>query len=116
MNRMARRIVNVGLAEKPIDMEELEELLTIFEEKLRSRIEEALGRRLEELDLVVKADVEEGGLLSVNVDVRATGRFIAPLSYDEVLAEAIDEAAKWLEERLRSRRASGEGKETSGVS
>lgn len=100
---MARETV-VGLEERPLGLEELEALLEGFEERLRRRLRRALGRRLEELELVVEAELaEDGRRLRIRVDARAAGRLIAPFSYDEVLAEAIDEAAEWLERRLRSR-------------
>ncbi len=106
------REVDVGLQEAPLTPEELERLLTGFEERIRRALRRRLGRRLEELEILVEAVLLEGGRgLRVRVDARARGRQIAPLSYDEVLAEAIDEAARWLEEALRSRRDAGESKE-----
>jgi hypothetical protein len=104
----------VGLEERPLSEEELVELLEEFEEWLRKGVVKRLRRRLEQLDLVVEAELLEGGRrLRLRVDARAAGRLIAPFSYDEVLAEAIDEAARWLEQRLRSRGlAEGSGEAT----
>jgi hypothetical protein len=111
------RIVRVGLESKPLTLEELESLLLGFERVLRETLEDRLGRRLEHLDIVVQADLSpDGRELRLSVDVRATGRLIAPLSYDEVVAEAIDAAARWLERRLRARVAEGEGEGDSGAS
>ncbi len=106
---MPRAIV-VGLDRKPLSEEEAEQLLLEFESKLREYLEERLGRRLESLDVIVEGELSpDGREFRVSVDVRATGRLIAPLSYDEVVAEAIDAAARWLERKLRSRVAEGEG-------
>jgi len=100
------RAVDVGLGERPLTPEELEELLEGFERRLLRALRRRLGRRLEELDVVVEAELSpDGRSLRVRVDARAAGRLIAPLSYDEVLAEAIDEAGRWLQERLLQRRA-----------
>ena len=99
------REVDVGLGEAPLSPEELEELLEGFEERILSYLRKRLGRRLDELDLVVEASLSEGGRrLSLRVDLRAAGRLIAPFSYDEVLAEAVEEAGGWLQEQLRKRR------------
>ncbi|ABM80436.1 hypothetical protein [Hyperthermus butylicus] len=104
------RVIDVGLGKKPLSLEELEEILGEVERMLSRELEERLGRRLEELDIVVEGVLSpDGRNLQILIDVRATGRLIAPLSYDEVVAEAIDAAAKWLERRLRSRLAKGEG-------
>ncbi|MET1101417.1 MAG: DUF3194 domain-containing protein [Pyrodictiaceae archaeon] len=97
-----RKFVDVKLRLKPLSVEEAEDILVGLEERIRSFLVKKLRRRLDELDIIVKADYE-GGELTVNVDVRVVGRVIAPLSYDEVVAEAIDEAARWLEAKLRSR-------------
>jgi len=106
------REVDVGLREAPLTPEELEHLLSGFEDRIRRVLRRRLGRRLEELEIVIQAELTGGGRgLRVRVDARARGRQIAPFSYDEVLAEAIDEAARWLEEALRSRRDAAEGRE-----
>ena len=111
------RIVRVGLESKPLTVEEAELLLTEFERVLRETLEDRLGRRLEHLDVVVEAELSPNGReLRLSVDVRAAGRLIAPPSYDEVVAEAIDAAARWLERRLRARVAKGEGEGDSGTS
>jgi len=111
------RVIDVGLSRKPLTPEEVEDLLLGFERVLREFLEERLGRRLEHLDITVEAEVSpDGKSLRVAVDVRATGRLIAPLSYDEVVAEAIDAAARWLEHRLRSRVAEGEDERVHGAS
>ncbi|ALL02031.1 hypothetical protein Pyrde_1988 [Pyrodictium delaneyi] len=100
------RIVSVGLEEKPLTPEELEKLLAGVERIVSKHLERVLRRRLEELDLIVEGELSpDGKSLRINIDVRVTGRLIAPLSYDEVVAEAIDEAARWLEEQLRARMA-----------
>jgi ribosome-associated translation inhibitor RaiA len=109
--------VRVGLEFKPLTLEEVEELLSGFEQVLRESLEEKLGRRLESLDVIVEAELSpDGKELNLSVDVRATGRLIAPLSYDEVVAEAIDAAARWLERKLRARMAKGKGKGDSRAS
>ena len=107
---MGKRVVELGIAGK-LTSEELEELLLEFEKIIRRDIEQKLRRRLDELEVIVEGEIEEDGKLNVRVDVRATGRVIAPLSYEEVLAEAIEKAARWLETELRSRVARREGKE-----
>jgi len=102
---LGRREAVVGLGESPLGVEEAAALLEEFEERLWRHLRRRLGRRLEELEVVAGAELLEGGRrLRVWVDARAAGRLIAPFSYDEVLAEAIDEAARWLERRLRERR------------
>ena len=112
---MARE-VRVGLSERPLGEEELALLLEGFEERLRRAVARRLGRRLEELEVLVDAVLEDGGRrLRVRVEARAAGRLIAPFSYDEVLAEAIDEAARWLEQRLRERGVAEGGGEAGGA-
>jgi len=112
---LGKRVVEIGIAGK-LTSDELEELLLEFEKIIRRDIEQKLRRRLDELEVIVEGEIEEDGKLNVRVDVRATGRVIAPLSYEEVLAEAIEKAARWLEAELRSRVARGEGKEATGGS
>lgn len=112
---MGKRVVELGIAGK-IASEELEELLLEFERIIRRDIEQRLRRRLDELEVIVEGEIEENGKLNVRVDVRASGRVIAPLSYEEVLAEAIEKATRWLEAELRSRVAKRESKEASGGS
>jgi hypothetical protein len=106
------REVDVGLSEEPLDSEEALALLEMFEERLVRVLRKKLGRRLQDLDLVIEAELDEGGRrLSLRVDLRAAGRLIAPVSYDEVVAEAIDEAARWLQEQLLRRRGAKGGSE-----
>lgn len=106
------RVVEVGLSERPLSVEELEELLVGFERRVLGFLRRRLGRRLEDLELVVDAELSpDGRRLSLRVEARAVGRLIAPLSYDEVLAEAIEEAGRWLQERLLRRGGVGEGGE-----
>jgi len=109
---LGKRVVELGIAGK-ITPEEFEELLLEFERIVRRGIEQRLRRRLDELEVIVEGEIEENGKLNVRVDVRASGRVIAPLSYEEVLAEAIEEAARWLEAELRSRVVERESKEAS---
>lgn len=109
---LGKRVVELGIAGK-IAPEEFEELLLEFERIVRRGIEQRLRRRLDELEVIVEGEIEENGKLNVRVDVRASGRVIAPLSYEEVLAEAIEEAARWLEAELRSRVVERESKEAS---
>ncbi len=110
------RVVEVGLAERPLDPAKLEELLVGFEERLRKGVERRLRRRLRSMSILVKAELLEGGRrLQLWVEAEAAGRLIAPFSYEEVLAEAIDEAARWLEERLRARRDEAAGREAAGA-
>jgi len=104
------RIVEIGVRGR-VSEELLEELLAGFEEVLRRSITERLKRRLRELDIIVQGEIEEDGTLRVRVDVSARGLPIPPLSYDEVLAEAIKEAERWLESELRARVAGGGGGE-----
>jgi len=107
---LGKRVIELGIAGK-ITSEELEELLLEFEKLIRKAIWQRLRRRLDELEVVVEGEIEDNGGLNVRVDVRISGRVIAPLSYEEVLAEAIEKAARWLEAELRSRVAKREGKE-----
>jgi ribosome-associated translation inhibitor RaiA len=104
---LGRKYAEVGLSEKPLTLEELESLLVMFESRILDYIRRRLGRRVEDLDLVINAELsEEGRVLRLTVDVRASGRQIAPISYDEVLAEAIEDAARQLESELKKRRRS----------
>ena len=90
--------------------DELEELLAGFEERLLAHLGRRLGRRLRGLSVIVGASLEDGGRrLELRVEVSAEGRQIAPLSYEELLAEAIEEAAGWLEARLKKRGGGGAG-------
>jgi len=110
------RVISVRLEEHPLSDEELEQLLLELERRVRSAIERRLRRRLDELDIVITADLKNGGRgLDLLVDVRAVGRIVAPMSYDEIVAEAIDEAVNWLAETLHSRRAQKSGKGDDGA-
>ncbi len=115
-DRAMARVVEIGFSRHPLSLDELEELLVEFEERIRSSIRKKLKRRIDELEIVVEADIASDGTLTVRVDTRVTGRFIAPYSYDEVVAEAIDEAASWLEERLRERVAAKASREATNTS
>ncbi|BEP18477.1 hypothetical protein PYJP_18290 [Pyrofollis japonicus] len=102
------KTISVGLEENPINEDELEEILVELEKRIRSVLEDKLRRRLDELEIIISGELRRGGReLDIVVDVKATGRVVAPFSYDEVIAEAIDGAVKWLEERLRMRGARG---------
>lgn len=110
------RVVSVGLEKKPLSPEELERLLSGVERVIAEALERRLRRRLDEMDVIVEGELSPNGRsLKVYIDVRVTGRLIAPLSYDEVVAEAIDEAGRWLYEQLRSRAAEGEDEEDAGA-
>ncbi len=113
---MGKRVVELGLRGVRLSEEELEELLAEFEERVRGFIEERAGKRVDELEVVIEGEYREGVGLDVRVDVRVTGRLIAPYTYDELVAEAIEEAARWLERRLRARVAEGEGAQDTGTS
>ncbi len=107
---MGKKYAEVGLSKRPLTLEELEDLLVMFESRILGYIRKKLGRRVEDLDLVINAELfEEGRVLRLTVNIRALGRQIAPISYDEVLAEAIEDAAKYLESELKKRGRSGEG-------
>ncbi len=110
---MPRRVVELGVRGR-IGEEELEELLSGFEEVLRRGVTERLRRRLRELDILVEGEVAEDGTLRVRVDVSARGLPVPPLTYDEVLAEAIREAEGWLESELRARVAGRGGGKAHG--
>ncbi|RUM46803.1 MAG: hypothetical protein DSY37_04395 [Hyperthermus sp.] len=103
-----RRVVDVGLSCKPLSVDELEALLEGVEERVRGVLRRILGRRLTGFEITVEGRLYgDGKGLTVSVEVFAEGRQIAPISYEELVAEAIDEAARWLYERLRQR--GGEG-------
>ena len=95
------RVVEIGFSKRPIPLDQLEDLLVEFEERIRKYLRSRVGRRIDELDIIVEADISGDNTLTIKVDARVTGRFIAPYTYDEILAEAIEEAGKWLEEQLR---------------
>ena len=112
------RVVHVGLSGVRLTEERLAELLSGFEERIREHLRQRLRRRIDEFDIVVKGEYD-GEKLDVLVDVRVVGRVIAPISYEEVLAEAIEEAGRWLEDQLRRVRGEveaggGEDKEGGG--
>ena len=108
---MARRkYVEIGLQDK-IDSGMLEEVLSGFEDRIRGFIESKARRRIDELELVIDAEYTSSSGLVIRVDAKISGRLIAPLSYDELLAEALDYAGEWLEEELR-RRVGRKGKST----
>ena len=107
------RTISVGLEQRPLGEDELEELLMELEKRIRRKIESRVRRRLDELEIIITADLKKQGReLDLAVDVKATGRVIAPLSYDEIIAEAIDEAVAWLAKRLRERGAKRGSEET----
>ncbi len=102
------RIVRVGLEEgAKIEPSTLEELLVEFEERIRKAIVSKTKRRLESLDILIKATYKDRKELLIEVDIRAGGKLIAPLSYDELLAEALSEAGAWLEREIRRAVISG---------
>ncbi len=97
------RVIEVGLRGRRIGEEELTQLLEGFEKRIRSYLRSRLRRRIDEFSIIVSGTYREGGL-DLTVDVRVVGKSIGPLSYEEVIAEAIEEAGKWLEGRLRELR------------
>lgn len=102
------RIVRVGLEKgAKIEPSTLEELLVEFEERIRKAIVSKTKRRLESLDILIKATYKDRKELLIEVDIRAGGKLIAPLSYDELLAEALSEAGAWLEREIRRAVISG---------
>ena len=101
------RVVHVGLSGVRLSEELLGELLSGFEERIREHLRRRLRRRIDEFDIVVRGEYD-GEKLDVLVDVRVVGKVIAPISYEEVLAEAIEEAGRWLEEQLRRVRGEAE--------
>ena len=105
------RVVHVGLSGVRLSEELLGELLSGFEERIREHLRRRLRRRIDEFDIVVRGEYD-GEKLDVLVDVRVVGKVIAPISYEEVLAEAIEEAGRWLEEQLR--RVCGEAETRGG--
>lgn len=112
------RVVHVGLSGVRLTEETLGALLSGFEERIREYLRRRLRRRIDEFEIVVSGEYD-GEKLDVTVDVRVVGRVIAPISYEEVLAEAIEEAGRWLEEQLRRVRGEveagrGEDKEGGG--
>lgn len=107
------KTISIGLGEHPLRSEELEEILIGLEKRIREGVEKRLRRRLDELEIVITADLKNGGReLDIAVDVKATGRVVAPLSYDEIVAEAIDEAVEWLAKRLQERVLERKSRET----
>ncbi len=107
------KTISVGLEHSPLSEDELEEILVELEKHIRREIENRVKRRLDELEIIITADLKKQGReLDLAVDVKATGRVIAPLSYDEIIAEAINEAVTWLAKRLRERGAKRSGEET----
>lgn len=97
------RVIEVGLSARRVSEEELAALLEEFEERIRSHLRRRLRRRIDEFDIVVLGHYHDG-VLDLTVDVRVVGKSIGPLSYEEVIAEAIEEAGQWLESRLREPR------------
>ena len=95
---------SIGLGRCPINTDELEILGVKLEEIIRLKLRKKLRRRVEDLFITINLVTEEHGRkLSVRIDVYVSGKQIAPLTYDEVVAEAISEATKWLADYLRNR-------------
>ncbi len=96
--------LSIGLNECPFTTDELEALGVKLEEVIRFKLREKLRRRIEDLFITINLITEEHGRkLSVKIDVFVSGKQIAPLTYDEIVAEAISEATKWLADYLRDR-------------
>ncbi len=107
------RVVEVGLRGARLDEETLTRLLEGVEERIRRVLRERLRRRIDEFEIVVRGEYD-GERLDLLVDVRVVGRVIGPLSYEEVIAEAVEEAGRWLEEQLRSLRGGAEASRGEG--
>ncbi|WP_167827764.1 hypothetical protein [Pyrolobus fumarii] len=108
------RVINVGLERIKLNEDILAELMAGVEERIRSYLRRKLRRRVDEFEIIVRGEYK-GDELDVLVDVRVVGKAIGPISYEEVIAEAIEEAGRWLEERLRALRGGAEREGSEGA-
>ncbi len=93
------RIIELGLNLKEFSINSLQEIAEIVENTVREYISQKLGRRLDQLNVIVKAEISD--VLRVTVDVEVIGRSKGQLNFDVLVEEAIKEAYSRIEEVLK---------------
>lgn len=108
------RIIEVGLELENISLDFLQKIAILMENTIREYIGSRLGRRLEQLNIIVNTEVNDS--LKIIVDVEIYGKSKGRIDYNLLLEEAIEEAYKVVEEELRNvKRNRGENREVEKV-
>ncbi len=98
--RRKPRVMELGLNLKEFSISSLQEIAEIVENTVREYISQKLGRRLDQLNVIVKTEVND--VLRVTVDVELIGRSKGRLDFNTLIEEAIREAYSRVEEVLRN--------------
>lgn len=94
------KVMEVGLELESISLDFLQEVAVLMENTIREYIESKLGRRLEQLNIIVNVEIDDS--LNITVDAEIHGKSRGRIDYNLLLEEAIKEAYKVVEEELRS--------------
>ena len=113
MKRPRPKVIELGLDLTSISTDFLQDLALAVENTIRKYVESKLGRRLEQLNIIVNVEVDDS--LKIIVDVELLGKSRGRIDYDTVLNEAINEAYRIAEEVLEHvKRDRRESIQTSG--
>lgn len=113
MKRPRPKVIELGLDLTSISTDFLQDLALAVENTIRKYVESKLGRRLEQLNIIVNVEVDDS--LKIIVDVELLGKSRGRIDYDTVLNEAINEAYRIAEEVLEHvKRGRRESIQTSG--
>ncbi len=97
---MKPKHIEIGVSDVEFSEEELVEIAEAAEQAAHSRLRRA-GRRVRDTLVTVDVRKTENNTIQLTVDVSASGYSLGPLSYDELVEEAVDEALRAAEEKLR---------------
>jgi len=107
------KVIELGLDLTSISTDFLQDLALVVENTIREYVESELGRRLEQLNIIVNVEVNDSLRIIVNVELLGKSR--GRIDYDVLLDEAIKEAYRVAEEVLEHvKRGRGEGTQASG--
>ena len=113
MKKPRPKVIELGLDLTNISTDFLQDLALVVENTIREYVESKLGRRLEQLNIIVNVEVNDS--LRIIVDVELLGRSRGRIDYDVLLDEAIKEAYRVAEEVLEHvKRGRREGTQASG--
>lgn len=96
--RPKAKVIGLGLDLTSISTDFLQDLALAVENTIRKYVESKLGRRLEQLNIIVNVEVNDS--LRIIVDVELLGKSRGRIDYDTLLDEAIKEAYRVAEEVL----------------
>lgn len=113
MKKPRPKVIELGLDLTSISTDFLQDLALVVENTIREYVESKLGRRLEQLNIIVNVEVNDS--LRIIVDVELLGKSRGRIDYDVLLDEAIKEAYRAAEEVLEHvKRGRGEDTQASG--